>query len=203
MSGTSTIHIDEAGKDPHWSGDNWFAIPTSLHDTGVLASLSRAQRATLDSLFRHAKFTVGTAYPGVKVIVRETNLCRRTVERALKALEGRGLITLAEQGGGRCHANVYRLQIQTANPGPQTDVSNAQTPVVGDAKTPVAQSINPGLQTGPTKGIKKRTQAAINRLTLLLALINYLSLKKPTPAYSAALASQATKRSQNLLKLPT
>ena len=97
-------------------------IPAAVVDAGCLRNLTQAEALTYIMLCRHCDGEDWTCWPSVPLMASQTGLAARSIHRALRSLEGLGLISATERGGGRGRAAVYRV-----NPDPPVTHSERET----------------------------------------------------------------------------
>ena len=70
-------------------------------------------------------YTPEHAYPSIEALISATGMARSSVVRALREIADKGIVEIT-QGGGRGHANVYRVLLPlSAGKGIETDSANS------------------------------------------------------------------------------
>lgn len=89
------------------------------------ANLNTTQKFVLLALADHADSEGGSIFPSVETVARKCSLSRSAVEKAIRALEGQGLLIRVREGGGNC-TNLWRIDCNALNalctPVPHTGV---------------------------------------------------------------------------------
>jgi DNA-binding transcriptional ArsR family regulator len=98
----------DQGKPKGKTGER-FAVLNALVDF-ALADLTRAEIALWLVLYRDTRD--GTARTSYDDLARRAGLNRRNVGRAIRRLEGRGLVAVVRRGGLRRGASRYRVRGQ-------------------------------------------------------------------------------------------
>ncbi|GAB5502741.1 MAG: hypothetical protein Pyrs2KO_13960 [Pyruvatibacter sp.] len=75
------------------------------------ANLKSVEKLVLMKLADHANDDGGNAWPAVELMAAECGCSERSVQRYLRALEERGLITMTRNGGGRHQTNCYQVEL--------------------------------------------------------------------------------------------
>lgn len=76
------------------------------------ADLKSVEKLVLMKLADHANDDGENAWPAVELMAAECGCSERSVQRYLRALEERGLITMTRNGGGRHQTNCYRVELE-------------------------------------------------------------------------------------------
>jgi DNA-binding transcriptional ArsR family regulator len=100
-------HQGKAGDKPKGTARERFAVLNAFVDF-TLAELGRAEIAVWLVLYRDTRD--GTARTSYDDIARRTGLNRRNVGRAIRRLEGRGLVKVVHRGGLRQGVSRYRVR---------------------------------------------------------------------------------------------
>ena len=116
-------------------------------------------QATFKTLAFHAHRDTATAWPSIRLLVLETGLDRRTVQRALARLEGDGYITRVDAGRGRGKTTRWQLNIEVAKGGSATPFGPGERA----AQSPERAAHSPGkgvtVPPGSSKEIKRKARA--------------------------------------------
>lgn len=112
-----------------------------------------SHRATIDILYLHADRT-GMCYPGEETIAKEAGCTVRTVRRALRDLEGWGLVEVARGGG--VASNTYFL-LHVFRPRTPDTGDRGVTPVTTTPDAHVPQPRTPVSVTPVTRVPQPRT----------------------------------------------
>ncbi len=129
------------------------------------AGLSNAETLVLLYLAHRARWrtnadlAAGEAYPSVRRIATDTGLNARTVRRAVRALEERGLVSVATRAwpSGAQASNVYTVVEEAlVQIGELNGAGADPEPVAAEGTVPPAHEARPGDATGPAQAARRR-----------------------------------------------
>ena len=126
-------------------GVQYGKVPTQVIIRGHIAGLDRSALSVYLVLAACVNGKSWSSCVPVSVVAGALGCHKRTVERACRRLEGRGLVEVVNMSGGRGRANTYRLA---------TDPSTLDEGESED-KTPANQTVNPGSQRTKPRQIRR------------------------------------------------
>lgn len=95
-----------------WPAGTWFRVPQAAFD--VLRTAGPAAFAVYVLLAKYAD--AKDCYPSIRTMARVLGLTRRTVQKAIHALERAGFITVSRSPGGRGMGCTHRYRVQAIPP---------------------------------------------------------------------------------------
>ena len=99
-------------------------VPGEVLERRDLRTSEKLLLGLMENLSRNS----GIAYASVEIYAGRLGIDQRTVRRALRGLEGRGLIVQEQPGGGREKTATYRLALAAEKPGQIARVSGDGNP---------------------------------------------------------------------------
>jgi len=75
------------------------------------SELPSTEKFVLLAMADYASDSGESIFPSVETLSRKTSLSERAVQKSIKSLLLKGFLVLVEEGGGRSHTNLYRIEI--------------------------------------------------------------------------------------------
>jgi len=146
--------------DAHSNGQDavqFGKLPYRVVTSGMLGRLKRSELAVYVVIAAHSNGDDFTSRPSVATIFAEANVSERTAQRAVRGLEGYGLIVVRLGGGSA--TNTYELTTDPRHLG-DTPVAAADPRHSCDTPPPSKSAVTPVIAVTPKQKNRERTEQA-------------------------------------------